>query len=256
MSPAQWAALVNGIVYYVAAGGAAGVVSQVLARSARERSLAIEEAARERERAARLAEREELGREIHDSVLQSLALVGKRGRELSERDVVPGDEVRGLLDLASRQEQALRALLSEPHEAPPPGSTSLRTELRAAAFSVDGVPVTVSVAGPLWVPTAHAEAVGAAVRQALENVVRHANARRATLFAERLDGEVVVSVRDDGAGFDYDEDELAARGKLGILGSMKGRIEAQGGRLVVRSAPMRGTEVEFHLPDSQAGAGR
>jgi signal transduction histidine kinase len=248
MSASQWAALVNGIVYYVSAGAASGLVTRVLQRSARERALAFEDAARERERAARMAEREELGREIHDSVLQALALVGKRGRELSQHASVPGEEVSELLDLAARQEQALRNLLSEPAEVPPPGSTSLRTTLQAAAFDVRGVPVAVSTAGAAWLPTVEAEVLGAAVRQALDNVTRHANARHATVFAEEVDGEVVVSVRDDGIGFRYDEERLAAQGRFGLLRSMKGRVEEIGGWMVVHAAPGSGTEIEFHVP--------
>lgn len=247
LSSHEWAALVNGAFYYVAAGGAAGVVSRVLRTSAAARALALEEAGRERERAARLAEREALGRQIHDSVLQSLALVGKKGRELTEASSVPAREVRELLELAGRQEEELRALLSEPAE-PEPGTVSLRTALRSAAFGVDGLDVTISAAGGVWLPAAQVDDVSGAVRQALENVRGHANATRATVFAEELEGELVVSVRDDGVGFVYDEDRLRREGKLGMLGSMKGRIEGLGGTMRVRTAPGRGTEVEFHLP--------
>jgi len=76
----------------------------------------------------------------------------------------------------------------------------------------------------------------------------HANATRATVFAEALDGELVISIRDDGGGFDYDESRLSRDGKLGLLKSMKGRIEALGGSMRVHSAPGRGTEVEFRVP--------
>ncbi len=205
LSTAEWAALVNGAFYYVAAGGAVGVVSRVLKRSAEERAAALEEAVRQRERAARLAEREALGREIHDSVLQALSLVGKRGRELTARSAVTPEEVRALVDLASRQEHALRTLLSEPSEEPVAGMVSLRTALQAAAFGVEGVPVTVTTAGSVWLPADEVEELTAAVHQALDNVVRHARASRATIFAESVEGEIVVSIRDDGVGFEYDE---------------------------------------------------
>lgn len=247
LSSSEWAALVNGAFYYVAAGGAAGVVSRVLRRSAAERARALEEAVRERERAARLAERDALGRQIHDSVLQALSLVDKKGRELTGPSV-PIEQVRELVDLASRQEQELRALLSESPEEPEPGMVSLRTALQAAAFGVEGVPVTVTLAGTVWLPAGEVEELAGAVRQALENVVQHANASRATVFAEQLEDDLVVSVRDDGAGFEYQEERLASEGKLGMLKSMKGRIEGLGGRMRVQSAPGRGTEVEFRLP--------
>jgi signal transduction histidine kinase len=255
LSSAEWAALINGAFYYIAAGGAAGVVSRVLRRSARERARAVEEAARERERSARLAEREVLGREIHDSVLQSLAMIDKRGRELtSAGPEVPSSEVRSLVELASRQGDALRSLLSEPPEEPPSGAASLRSALRDVAEGFDAPRMTVTAAGPLWLPAARTEEVAAAVRQALDNVAKHARASRATVFAEEVDGAVTVSVHDDGVGFDYDEERLAREGKLGLLHSMKGRIADLGGTTTVRTAPGRGTEVEFRIPIGEGGA--
>ena len=186
-----WANLVNGIVYYLTAGGAAGLVSQALARAAARRTSAMEEAARERERAARLAERDAMGREIHDSVLQTLALLGKRSRELSRRDVTP-DEVRDLLDEAGRQEQLLRSMLSEPREARPSGAVSLRMLLEAAAFGTRDLPVTVSVPAGSWLEAEDADLLSGAVRQALDNAAAHAEATRATVFAERSETDLIV----------------------------------------------------------------
>jgi signal transduction histidine kinase len=248
LDTAQWANLVNGIVYFLAAGGAAGVVSRSLARSGAERDRAIEEAARERERAARLAERDALGREIHDSVLQALALLAKQGRELMTRDAVSPDEVRALLGVAGQQERALRELLSHPRDDAPVGAVSLRTALAAAAFGIRDVPVTVSATTGAWMPADEVDEVVAAVRQALENVERHAHASSVTIFAEAFDGEVVVSVRDDGVGFAFDEQRLARDGKMGLLRSMRGRAETLGGSMEVHSAPGRGTEIEFRFP--------
>jgi signal transduction histidine kinase len=255
LASAEWAALVNGIFYYLAAGGAAGVVSTVLRRSARERDRAVEEAARERERSARLAEREVLGRRLHDSVLQSLSLIDKRGRELTEGGTpVAAADVRELVDLAADQGEELRALLNAPPETAPTGTASLRAALEDAAREIDRPPVTVTAPGPIFLPAARAEQVAAAVRQELDNVVRHASADRATVFADRDGTRVVVSVRDDGVGFDYDEARLADEGKIGMLRSMKGRIEDLGGSMTVRSAPGLGTEVEFVVPAGEDGA--
>ncbi len=59
---------------------------------------------------------------------------------------------------------------------------------------------------------------------------------------------MIVSVRDDGCGFIYSEEQLRAEGKVGMLGSMKGRIEDLGGKMKVHTAPGAGTEVEFRVP--------
>lgn len=238
----------NGAVYYLTAGGAVGLVSQILRTSTAEIRNATEVAVRERERAARLAERESLGRKIHDSVLQALAMVQKRGRELGAQTSVAGSEVHALAEMAAQQERALRALIQdEPAEAPS-GKVSLKTVLEASAYGITGVPVTITTVGTVWLATDQIEELSAAVRQALENVAQHARASRASLFADQDGGEIVVSVRDDGKGFDYDEDVLRDQGKLGVLKSMKGRIEDLGGVMRVQSAPGAGTEIEFRIP--------
>src|SRR5262245_22233284 len=243
----EWTDLLNGIVYFFAAGAGAGLVSRCLARSGAELRAANERATLERERAARLAERESLGRRIHDSVLQTLALVNKRARELGSHPTVPGSEVRGLADIAEQQERELRALLQTEPDEMPPGRVSLRTILEAAAFDVKGVPVTINVVGSVSVPAREVDELRAAVRQAVENAVAHAQASRITLFGERDDAGLVVCVRDNGIGFVYDEQALRREGKLGLLKSMKGRIEDLGGSMSVHSVPGRGTEIEFRL---------
>lgn len=248
LHPGEWLSLGNGAFYYIAAGGAVGVVSRVLERSAAELRRANEEAVRQRERVARLAEHEAMGREIHDSVLQAIALVNKRGKELAAQQMVEGREVGELAEMAAEQATALRALIQgEPREAPP-GMVPLRTVLQAAVYGVAGVPVTITTVGQIWFPPESAEGLSAAVRQALENVAQHAHASRATVFAEEEDESVVVAVRDDGVGFDYDEVLLRREGKMGMLKSMKGRIEELGGTVRISSAPGRGAEVEFRVP--------
>jgi len=252
LSAGQAAALGNGIVYYLSAGGAVGLLSRVLNRTAAELQRANEEAARERERAARLAEREALGRQIHDSVLQTLAMVNERGKELGAQTAVPGRDVRSLAEMAGRQEEALRALLqAEPEEAPR-GQVSLRRVLEAATYGVSGVPVTITTVGTIWFPADDVDELSAAVHQALENVAQHAHASQASVFADEEDGRIVVSVRDDGVGFEYDEERLRREGKLGVIKSMKGRIEDLGGTMAVHTAPGAGTEVEFRLPRERA----
>jgi signal transduction histidine kinase len=255
LSSAQWSAIGNGAFYYLAAGGTVGLIDRVLARSAADLRRAGEEAARERERAARLAERESLARRIHDSVLQALSLISKRGTELSRNPSVPASEVRALAELATDQQRALRSLIQGSIAEPPTGTVPLRTVLEAAAFGVREIPVAITAVEPIWLPSGAVEEVSAAIHQALANVVDHAGASRASLFAEMEGGNVVITVRDDGAGFVYDEDRLRQEGKLGVLISMKGRVEGLGGTMRVDSAPGKGTEVEFRLPVSSVTEG-
>ncbi|MDP9066813.1 MAG: hypothetical protein M3N53_00505 [Actinomycetota bacterium] len=243
--------MLGAVLNYIVAGVAIGIVSRVLVRSAEAVAAASEKLIRERERAARLAEREKLARHIHDSVLQALAFVHKRGRELAEREPVSPDEVAQLAQVAARQEVELRALiLREPQDAPS-GRASLRELLEEVAREVSDLEVAVSSVGPVWLEAASAAETAAAIRQALENVARHASTETATVFAERDEGEVVVTVRDDGIGFVYDEDRLRRERKAGMLKSMKGRAEELGGRMTVTTAPGEGTEIEFRIPEEQ-----
>lgn len=248
LTATQFQNMSGAVLNYVVAGMAIGIVSRVLGRSAEAIAVANADLIKERERAARLAEREKLARHIHDSVLQALAFVHKRGRELATHDVVPADDVRALADMAATQEEELRSLILRDPEEAPTGSKSLRRTLEELGRSVDGVPVTVSSVGPMWMSAARADELIAAVRQALENVVRHASASKAIVFADEEDGNIVVSVRDDGKGFTYDENRLQHEGKAGMLKSMKGRVEDLGGRMSVTSSPGNGTEIEFRVP--------
>jgi len=245
---AQALGLASGAVNFLLAGFGVGLLARLLDRSAAQLRVALDESVRARERAARLAERESLARQIHDSVLQSLAMVHKRGRELAAAEQVPGSELVGLAELAAGQERALRMLVLRPPGQPPQGRAALRDALEELAAATPGLRVTVSAVGPLWLPGGHVAELRAAVRQALDNVAGHAGTGAASVFAEQDGAEVVVSVRDDGAGFAYDEAALAAAGKMGLLWSVKGRVEQLGGTMRVDSTPGRGTEVELRVP--------
>jgi signal transduction histidine kinase len=229
------------------AGGAVGIVSLLLVRSSEALQEATDELVAERERAARLAERESMARQIHDSVLQALALIHKKGRELARLDRIPPGEVERLSDLARKEEAELRGLILRDPQPQPPGLVSLRAEVESIARTND-IEASVGSVGPIWIDRHVGLEVAAAVRQALANVAKHGRATKATVFAEEDDGRLVVSVRDDGIGFVFDEDALRAAGKVGILKSMKGRVEDLGGSMIVTSAPGKGTEIEFVIP--------
>lgn len=244
----------TGTAYYLIGGMVVGLINETLGRAARHLRSANEDAAQERERAARLREREALARTIHDSVLQALAVVHRRGQELAARERIEPAEVRNLVDLVDRQERDLRTLLRGTPEDPPPGAVPLRTVLEAGAFGTTGVDISVSTVEPAWVQASDAAEISSAVRAALDNVVRHASATHATIFGEVDSGELVVSIRDDGVGFDVDEPKDTRNGRFGIARSIRGRIEDLGGEVRIDSAPGRGTEVELRVPSVVEGS--
>lgn len=182
------------------------------------------------QREAAQAERERLARQVHDGVLQTLALVGRSGE----------GELAGL---ARSQERALRRLLIGQGADVPTGTLDLRALLPAAA----GVEL-VAPAGPVALPAAAAHELAAAVSACLDNVRRHAGGR-AFVLVEDEPGAVTVTVRDDGPGIAPGRLAAAEReGRLGVAQSIRGRLADLGGTVTVTSTPGQGTEVELHVP--------
>jgi signal transduction histidine kinase len=204
----------------------------------------------ERIRAAALAaatgERERLARDIHDGVLQILALVRRRGLEL-------GGEPAELGRLAGEQERILRLLVGGPSTVDRTGGDAdLAGELRVAVARRPYASL-VAPAEPVPIGPAVAREVTAAVVAALDNVERHAGpGARAWVLLEDEAGAVTVTVRDDGVGMPAGR--LAAartEGRLGVAQSIVGRLRALGGDAVVTS-DADGTEVELRLPGGEA----
>lgn len=249
------ATLANAAIGYLLVGVVVGGFARLVDAMSTSLEVAMGEALREQAQVSRLRERESLARQIHDSVLQALALVTKRGRELAESGGPSAAEVAELAELASQQEQSLRRLVLQRPATRATGVVSLQGALQDAIDAVVGVPVTLSLAGAVELRRRDADELAAAVKEALTNVVKHAEATRATVFAEQDGGMVTVSIRDDGKGFMLDEAALAGAGNAGLLRSMKGRVEDLGGTMAVRTAPGRGTEVELRIPYRPATGG-
>jgi signal transduction histidine kinase len=183
---------------------------------------------------AALEEREQLAREIHDDVLQVLALVHRDGAAAG------GDWAR-LADAAADAEAALRRLAVA--RAGANDATDLADRLR----TLGSARVTVSTSPRLGLPARAGEELFAAVRAALDNVAGHAGPdARAWVFAERTDHEVRIHIRDDGVGFIDTRLAAAQRaGRLGVAQSIRGRVAQVGGHCSISSAPGVGTEIEI-----------
>ncbi|AUI62631.1 MacS family sensor histidine kinase [Amycolatopsis sp. BJA-103] len=195
---------------------------------------------------AATAERERLARSIHDSVLQVLARVRKRGAEF-------GGEAAELAKLAGEQEIALRALVTTEPTRPSANGT---TDLRAALQLLATPSVQVSTpAGEVRLPEHMTAELVAVAREALLNVEKHAGGEaHAWVLLEDLGTEVVVSVRDDGPGIAPGVMErAAAEGHLGIAESIKGRVRDLGGSAALDTAPGQGTEWEVKVPVAARG---
>jgi signal transduction histidine kinase len=197
-------------------------------------SLAAEEAER-----IRSQERADVGAHLHDSVLQTLALIQRSA-----------EDPREVATLARRQERELRAWLS--------GEDAERSEgmlggaLEAAAIDVEtaaGTPIEVVRVGDRALDE-HGGAVVAAAREAMLNAARHAPGARISVYAELTAEQIHVFVRDSGPGFDLDG---VAASRRGVRESIIGRMRRAGGSATVRAAPGGGTEVELTLGRGGAG---
>ncbi|MDI2031313.1 DUF5931 domain-containing protein [Saccharopolyspora sp. TS4A08] len=189
---------------------------------------------------AATAERERLARSIHDSVLQVLARVRRRGAEL-------GGEAAELAELAGEQEIKLRSLIATKPESTEDGETDLAARLQVLRTAR----VHVSVPGnPVRLTEQLSADLAAVVREALANVDKHAGEKaQAWVLLEELPDEIVLSVRDDGPGIpDGRLDEAAAEGRMGIAKSIRGRVTALGGMITLDTAPGEGTEWEVRVP--------
>lgn len=217
---------------------AAGFVIGLAAQAQRRAAVVLTRALRTE---AATAERERLARSIHDSVLQVLARVRRRGTEL-------GGEAAELAELAGEQEVALRALVAS---APSATGDSAHADLRARLQLLATPKVVVSTpAGEVRLPAHLVDELLAAITEALSNVERHAGAdARAWVLLEDLGDEVVLSVRDDGPGIaDGRLEQAAAEGRLGIAQSIRGRVSALGGTISLDTERGAGTEWELRIP--------
>ncbi|MEV4194072.1 MacS family sensor histidine kinase [Streptomyces toxytricini] len=223
------------------------------------RALEIEAATRERER---------LARDIHDGVLQVLAMVQRRGTEL-------GGEAAELGRLAGEQEVALRTLVSsglvrpsrvsrdesrgalvdaydEDDDADAAGADGAgEVDLRSLLAPHAGSRVSFAEPGtPVPLPAPAARELAAAVGAALDNVRRHAGeGARAWILVEDWGDEVIVTVRDDGPGIPAGRlDQAEGEGRMGVALSIRGRLRDLGGTAELVSVPGQGTEVELKVP--------
>jgi len=184
-----------------------------------------------REEVAVAQAREEVARQLHDGVLQALAVIERRTTDAQ------------IARIARDQERELRDFLfSANHQAGPAKDLGFALREVVARFE-SAFDARVDLLVPDDLPALSQEACNAlvgAVGEVLTNAGKHGRAAKVTVYLEPAEpGGVFCSVRDDGAGFD----PVATAEGVGLARSVRGRVSEVGGRVTLRSAPGEGTEV-------------
>jgi phage shock protein PspC (stress-responsive transcriptional regulator) len=195
----------------------------------------VEQLGTERRQRIRSEERAAVAAHLHDSVLQTLALIQRN----------PSDTAR-VVRLARRQERDLRAwLYGDQSLGVEPETLAVAAEQLARDVESDhDVRLDLVVVGdhPLDEP---ARTLLGAVREASVNAAKHAGVDVVAVYIEAEVHQLTAFVRDRGRGFQPD---LVPRDRRGIAESIRGRIERAGGHTVVTSAPGEGAEVQVTVP--------
>jgi len=201
-------------------------------------------------------ERKRLARELHDDTIQTLIALGQRvemAQRQSEHDPAQAverlDELKGMVNTTvaevRRFTRALRPIYLEDLGLQP-ALEMLVQDVRAQS----GMEATLQISGaPRRLGEELELAVYRIAQEALSNVVQHSGARRADVRLQHTVDEVILTVSDDGAGFDVPNrpEELARLGHFGLVG-MRERAALAGGRLEITATPGQGTRVRVVLP--------
>jgi signal transduction histidine kinase len=191
----------------------------------------VQDLSTERRERIRNEERADIAAHLHDSVLQTLALIQRNA-----------NQPREVARLARSQERELRTKLYGTGVS----NGQFGAALHAAAADVEdtyAITVDVVVVGdhPM---NARLEALVAASREAMVNAAKHAQVASVSVYAELAPDSASVFVRDRGTGFDLAGIDPS---RQGIRGSIVGRLQRQHGAATIRSSPGQGTEVQLRV---------
>ena len=191
----------------------------------------------ERRARIRSEEKSEMAAHLHDSVLQTLALIQR------------ADDPKKMVTLARAQERELREWLYRSENTDVDGT--LQSALQEAASRIESahdVPIDVVVVGDCGLSD-EASALVAASTEAMTNAAKHSGTPKVSVFAECENGAVDIWISDQGRGFDRD---AVAEDRKGITDSIEGRVERIGGTVDIQSSAENGTEVHLAMKAEQS----
>ncbi|MDQ3778492.1 MAG: sensor histidine kinase [Actinomycetota bacterium] len=203
---------------------------------------------REVAHAATLEERRRLARELHDGLAQELAFIASQSRNLVERGTASTGvgHIQVAADRALAEARRAIATLTRPLDEPLPKVVG---EVAEEVATRSGLDLELSLSADVEVSPRTREELVRIVREAVTNAAQHGHATSVRIELENGNGDGLrLSVADDGVGFDPAVPRRPAENRGFGLTNMHERARSLGGRLVVRSCPGRGTEVEVRVP--------
>lgn len=184
--------------------------------------------------------RDNIARVLHDGVLQTLVIIQRKSKEPE------------IVELAAVQEQELRSFLFTHQSQNSEPVVALHNALETVVHNFskrNSTPVSVVIAPDITeLSRTSIKAISGACTECLTNIAKHANAHTVTIYAEPDGDNCIVSVRDDGEGFNVQEVLDSNADRHGISSSVIGRIEEIGGTVTIHSGLTTGTEVEMRVP--------
>jgi len=192
----------------------------------------IEDLRTERRARIRSEEKAEVAAHLHDSVLQTLALIQRT------------DDPKKMVTLARSQERDLRSWLFDENSA---NTDSIAGALTNAATNVEAahdVPISVVVVGEANLPPDKQDPLISAATEAMMNAAEHSGAEKVSVYAEMANGAIDVYVTDQGGGFDRDS---VGEDRRGIRESIEARMQRHGGSATIESIAGEGTEVHLTM---------
>ena len=185
----------------------------------------------ERKERIRSDERADVAAHLHDSVLQTLALIQRT------------EDPKRMVTLARAQERELRDWLYDPDAAEESLAAALKDTVGKVEVAVD-VPIELVVVGDAPMG-AGVSALVKAAGEAMTNAAKHSGSSKVSVYAEVLDDDIEVYINDQGVGFDRED---VSDDRRGIVESIEGRMARHGGSAAILSEPGEGTEVRLLMP--------
>ena len=217
----------------------------------------IAQLSQEVQQLAIVEERHRIGREIHDGLAQTLGLLNMQIEMVKvaakTKDWAAAEDELAQLDAyLGNAYSDVRQALGDLRRVAPQGETFLSAlrdyvEEFGRRYDLDAVVLAENGDGPICFPVLVEVHLQRVIQEALANVRRHAAASRVEVRVKQRDGEWLLSVCDDGIGFDTEQLPAIRRESFGLV-TMQERMESVGGTLTITSQPGAGTCIAASVP--------